>query len=242
MRLDKFLAEAGLGTRTQVKQLLKKGQVLVNGRAEKSGKTQIDEQLDQISCDGQPLHYEKYLYYLLNKPQGVISATEDDRHRTVLDLLDEEARRKEVFPVGRLDIDTHGLLLLTNNGKLAHAMLSPKKHVDKVYLAQVEGLMDEADIHRFAQGIELSDFTCQPALLELVASDKEKQTCQVRITLAEGKFHQVKRMVAACGKTVTDLQRLSMGPLELDPELALGCYRRLNSEELEGLKIFDVDL
>lgn len=135
MRLDKFLAENGLGSRAQVKQLLKKGLVLVNGRAEKSPKTQIDETVDEIIVSGQRLTYEKFVYYLLNKPQGVISATEDDRHQTVLDLLDETARQKEVFPVGRLDIDTHGLLLLTNNGKLAHAMLSPKKHVEKIYRA-----------------------------------------------------------------------------------------------------------
>ena len=166
--------------------------------------------------------YEKFVYYLLNKPKGYISATEDERHKTVLDLLDETARQKEVFPVGRLDIDTHGLLLLTNNGKLAHAMLSPKKHVEKIYRAQVVGLMNQSDVERFARGIELKDFTCHPAQLKIVELDEEKEISLVEITLAEGKFHQVKRMVAACGKEVTDLQRLSMGPLQLDPELALG--------------------
>ena len=160
MRLDKFLVENGLGSRTQVKQLLKKGHVLVNGRAEKSPKTQIDEIKDEVVVSGQRLTYEKFVYYLLNKPQGVISATEDDHHKTVLDLLDETTRHKEVFPVGRLDIDTHGLLLLTNNGKLAHAMLSPKKHVEKVYRAQVAGLMNQSDVEKFATGIELKDFTC----------------------------------------------------------------------------------
>ena len=242
MRLDKFLVENGLGSRSQVKEVLKKGLVLVNGRAEKSPKTQINETEDEVVVSGQKLTYEKFVYYLLNKPKGYISATEDERHKTVLNLLDETARQKEVFPVGRLDIDTHGLLLLTNNGKLAHAMLSPKKHVEKIYRAQVVGLMNQSDVERFARGIELKDFTCQPAQLKIVELDEEKETSLVEITLAEGKFHQVKRMVAACGKEVTDLQRLSMGPLQLDPELALGEWRRLTEEELKSLERFQLEL
>ena len=242
MRLDKFLVENGLGSRSQVKEVLKKGLVLVNGRAEKSPKTHINETADEIVVSGQKLTYEKFVYYLLNKPKGYISATEDERHKTVLDLLDETARQKEVFPVGRLDIDTHGLLLLTNNGKLAHAMLSPKKHVEKIYRAKVAGLMNQSDGERFARGIELKDFTCQPAQLKIVELDEEKEISLVEITLAEGKFHQVKRMVAACGKEVTDLQRLSMGPLQLDPELALGEWRRLTEEEMKSLERFQVEL
>lgn len=242
MRLDKFLVENGLGSRSQVKELLKKGLVLVNGRAEKSPKTQINETADEIVVSGQKLTYEKFVYYLLNKPKGYISATEDERHKTVLDLLDETARQKEIFPVGRLDIDTHGLLLLTNNGKLAHAMLSPKKHVEKIYRAQVAGLMNQADVERFAEGIELKDFTCQPAQLKILEVDEEKETSLVEISLAEGKFHQVKRMVVACGKEVTDLQRLTMGPLQLDPELALGEWRRLTEEELKSLERFQIEL
>ena len=242
MRLDKFLVENGLGSRSQVKEVLKKGLVLVNGRAEKSPKTHINETADEIVVSGQKLTYEKFVYYLLNKPKGYISATEDERHKTVLDLLDETARQKEVFPVGRLDIDTHGLLLLTNNGKLAHAMLSPKKHVEKIYRAQVVGLMNQSDVERFARGIELKDFTCQPAQLKIVELDEEKETSLVEITLAEGKFHQVKRMVAACGKEVTDLQRLTMGPLQLDSGLALGEWRRLTKEEMKSLERFQVEL
>ena len=242
MRLDKFLVENGLGSRSQVKELLKKGLVLVNGRAEKSPKTQINETANEIVVSGQKLTYEKFVYYLLNKPKGYISATEDERHKTVLDLLDETARQKEVFPVGRLDIDTHGLLLLTNNGKLAHAMLSPKKHVEKIYRAQVVGLMNQSDVERFARGIELKDFTCQPAQLKILEVDEEKETSLVEISLAEGKFHQVKRMVTACGKEVTDLQRLSMGPLQLDPELDLGEWRRLTKEEMKSLERFQVEL
>ena len=242
MRLDKFLVENGLGSRSQVKDVLKKGLVLVNGRADKSPKTQINETADEVVVSGQKLTYEKFVYYLLNKPKGYISATEDERHKTVLDLLDETARQKEVFPVGRLDIDTHGLLLLTNNGKLAHAMLSPKKHVEKIYRAKVAGLMNQSDVERFARGIELKDFTCHPAQLKIVELDEEKEISLVEITLAEGKFHQVKRMVVACGKEVTDLQRLSMGPLQLDPELALGEWRRLTEEEMKSLERFQVEL
>ena len=235
MRLDKFLVACAVGSRTEVKSFLKAGRVTVNGKKEKSAKLQINEDTDKIYFDGQKLDYEEFVYYMMNKPQGVISATEDPKHKTVLDLLDDYARAKEVFPVGRLDIDTHGLLLLTNDGKLAHALLSPKRHVDKTYLAQVKGIMTDEDIETFAQGIPLKDFTCQPAKLELVSIDREKDQSLVRVTIAEGKFHQVKRMVAYCGKEVVDLQRLTMGTLTLDEDLKRGEWRRLSKEELEGL-------
>ena len=208
---------------------------MVNGKKEKSAKLQINEKRDEIRFDGQKLDYEEFVYYMMNKPQGVISATEDTKHRTVLDLLDDLARTKEVFPVGRLDIDTHGLLLLTNDGKLAHALLSPKHHVDKTYLAQVKGIMTQEDVETFAKGIPLKDFTCQPAKLELVSVDSEESHSLVRVTIAEGKFHQVKRMVAYCGKEVVDLQRLTMGTLALDENLEQGEWRRLTQEELENL-------
>lgn len=235
MRLDKFLVACAVGSRTEVKNLLKAGRVTVNGKKEKSAKLQIDEERDEIRFDGQVLEYEEFVYYMMNKPQGVISATEDPKHRTVLDLLDALARSKKVFPVGRLDIDTHGLLLLTNDGKLAHALLSPKRHVDKTYLAQVKGMMTQEDVETFAKGIPLKDFICQPARLELVSIDPEKNQSQIRVTIAEGKFHQVKRMVAYCGKEVVDLQRLTMGPLVLDENLERGEWRRLTKEELENL-------
>ena len=196
---------------------------------------QIDEKIDEIRFDGQVLEYEEFVYYMMNKPQGVISATEDPKHRTVLDLLDDLARSKEVFPVGRLDIDTHGLLLLTNDGQLAHALLSPKRHVDKTYQAQVKGIMAQEDVEIFADGIPLKDFTCQPAKLEILSTDAEKNQSQIRVTIAEGKFHQVKRMVAYCGKEVVDLQRLTMGTLVLDENLERGEWRRLTKEELENL-------
>ena len=235
MRLDKFLVACAVGSRTEVKNFLKTGRVTVNGKKEKSAKLQIDEETDEICFDGQKLDYEEFVYYMMNKPQGVISATEDPKHKTVLDLLDDYARAKEVFPVGRLDIDTHGLLLLTNDGKLAPALLSPKRHVDKTYLARINGVMTDADVETFAQGVPLKDFTCQPAKLELVSIDTEKEESLVRVTIAEGKFHQVKRMVAYCGKEVVNLQRLTMGTLTLDEELKRGEWRRLSKEELEGL-------
>ena len=235
MRLDKFLVACAVGSRTEVKNFLKAGRVTVNGKKEKSAKLQINEETDEICFDGQKLEYEEFVYYMMNKPQGVISATEDPKHKTVLDLLDDYARAKEVFPVGRLDIDTHGLLLLTNDGKLAHALLSPKHHVDKTYLAQINGVMTDADVETFVQGVPLKDFTCQPAKLELVSVDTEKEESLVRVTIAEGKFHQVKRMVAYCGKEVVDLQRLTMGTLTLDEDLKRGVWRRLSKEELEGL-------
>ena len=235
MRLDKFLVACAVGSRTEVKNFLKSGRVTVNGKKEKSAKLQINEDTDEICFDGEKLEYEEFVYYMMNKPQGVISATEDSKHKTVLDLMDDYARAKEVFPVGRLDIDTHGLLLLTNDGKLAHALLSPKRHVDKTYLAQINGVMTDADVETFAQGVPLKDFTCQPAKLELVSIDTEKEESLVRVTIAEGKFHQIKRMVAYCGKEVVDLQRLTMGTLTLDENLKRGEWRRLSKEELEGL-------
>ena len=215
--------------------MLKAGRVTVNGKKEKSAKLQINEEKDEIRFDDQVLEYEEFVYYMMNKPQGVISATEDSKHRTVLDLLDDIARTKEVFPVGRLDIDTHGLLLLTNDGQLAHALLSPKRHVDKTYLAHVEGIMTQEDVETFVKGIPLKDFTCQPAKLEIVSVDSVKNQSLVRVTIAEGKFHQVKRMVAYCGKEVLDLQRLTMGTLVLDENLEQGEWRRLTKEELEVL-------
>ena len=236
MRLDKFLVACAVGSRTEVKNFLKAGRVTVNGKKEKSAKLQIDQKTDEIRFDGQVLEYEEFVYYMMNKPQGIISATEDPKYRTVLDLLDDLARSKEVFPVGRLDIDTHGLLLLTNDGKLAHALLSPKRHVDKTYQAQVKGMMTQEDVETFAKGIPLKDFTCQPAKLELVSIDPEKNQSQIRVTIAEGKFHQVKRMVGYCGKEVVDLQRLTMGTLVLDENLQRGEWRRLSKEELEILR------
>ena len=188
--------------------------------------------------DGEKIQYEEFVYIIMNKPKGVVSATEDNLHKTVLDLIDPLYFKKGVFPVGRLDIDTHGLLLLTNDGELAHRLLSPKKHVTKIYQARVEGVMTAEDVTAFEKGIVLSDGTeCMPARLDILSTTQDESVVQIH--LKEGKFHQVKRMVKACGKTVVDLQRLTMGPLKLDESLALGESRPLTEEELESLMIHE---
>ena len=235
MRLDKCLADCGLGTRSEVKSLLKAKRITVNGKVVTNGKVQVNPETDEILFDGEKIQYEEFVYIMMNKPKGVVSATEDNLHKTVLDLIDPVYFKKGVFPVGRLDIDTHGLLLLTNDGQLAHALLSPKRHVDKTYQAQVKGIMTQEDVETFAKGIPLKDFTCQPAKLEILSVDSDKEESQIRVTIAEGKFHQVKRMVAYCGKEVVDLQRLTMGTLVLDENLQRGEWRRLTKEELEVL-------
>ena len=236
MRLDKFLCETGFGTRSQVKELLKKGQVTVNGVAAKKPEQKIDEHKDQITCQGKTASYEKYVYYMLHKPAGVVSATEDKREKTVLDLLKSEDRRDGIFPVGRLDKDTEGFLLLTDDGDLAHRLLSPRKHVDKTYYAKIAGSVTEAHIERFREGLDIGDEKkTLPAMLEILASKTE--TSELRITIHEGRFHQVKRMFEAVGCKVTYLKRLSMGAVALDETLAPGDYRPLNEKERELLGI-----
>ena len=236
MRLDKFLCETGFGTRSQVKELLKKGQVTVNGVVAKKPEQKIDEHKDQITCQGKIASYEKYVYYMLHKPAGVVSATEDKREKTVLDLLKSEDRRDGIFPVGRLDKDTEGFLLLTDDGDLAHRLLSPRKHVDKTYYAKIAGGVTEAHIERFREGLDIGDEKkTLPAMLEILASKTE--TSEIRITIHEGRFHQVKRMFEAVGCKVTYLKRLSMGAVALDETLAPGDYRPLNEKERELLGI-----
>lgn len=236
MRLDKFLCETGFGTRSQVKELLKKGQVTVNGVAAKKPEQKIDEHKDRITCQGKMASYEKYVYYMLHKPAGVVSATEDKREKTVLDLLKSEDRRDGIFPVGRLDKDTEGFLLLTDDGDLAHRLLSPRKHVDKTYYAKIAGSVTEAHIERFREGLDIGDEKkTLPAMLEILASKTE--TSEIRITIHEGRFHQVKRMFEAVGCKVTYLKRLSMGAVALDETLAPGDYRPLNEKERELLGI-----
>ena len=238
MRIDKCLADCGLGTRSEVKSLLKAKRITVNGKVVTNGKVQVNPETDEILFDGEKIQYEEFVYIMMNKPKGVVSATEDNLHKTVLDLIDPLYFKKGVFPVGRLDIDTHGLLLLTNDGELAHRLLSPKKHVTKIYQARVEGVMTEEDAVAFEKGIVLSDGTeCMPARLDILSTTQDESIVQIH--LKEGKFHQVKRMVKACGKTVVDLQRLTMGPLKFDESLALGESRPLTEEELESLMIHE---
>lgn len=234
MRLDKFLAEVGLGSRKEVKQLIKKGQISVNQKIEKSDKKQIDPEKDQVDYQGEILHYQEFYYYLLHKPAGVVSATADKHDQTVMDLFSPTDYRSDLFPVGRLDKDTEGLLLITNDGKLAHDLLSPKKHVEKEYFAEVQGVMTAEDQQRFVDGILLDGERTLPA--ELLIDEVTENKSKVRIILHEGKFHQVKRMVKACGKEVTYLKRFRMGKLLLPKELVKGAYRSLTEDELKGLK------
>ena len=238
MRLDKCLADCGLGTRSEVKSLLKAKRITVNGKVITNGKVHVNPETDEILFDDEKIQYEEFVYIMMNKPKGVVSATEDNLHKTVLDLIDPVYFKKGVFPVGRLDIDTHGLLLLTNDGELAHRLLSPKKHVTKIYQARVEGVMTAEDVTAFEKGIVLSDGTeCMPARLDILSTTQDESTVQIH--LKEGKFHQVKRMVKACGKTVVDLERLTMGPLRLDKGLTLGESRPLTEEEQQSLEIND---
>ena len=233
MRLDKYLTEMGIGSRSEVKQGIRKGFARVNGETAVRPEFKVDEK-DRVTWKGTPVDFVAYEYIMLNKPAGVVSATEDKRDRTVLDLV-KDARRKDLFPVGRLDKDTEGLLLLTNDGKLAHRLLSPKHHVAKVYYDRVQGVMTEADVQRFKEGFAVDDeLTALPAELEIL-SVCEGDTCEIRLKIFEGKFHQVKRMVQAAGKEVLYLKRLSMGPLVLDAALAPGEYRSLTEKEQEAL-------
>lgn len=237
MRLDKFLAEVGIGSRKEVKVLIKKGQIKVNEEVIKSDKFQVKEFDDQITYLDEPLVYQKDFYYVLNKPAGVISATQDNYEQTVMDLLSDEDYREDLFPVGRLDKDTEGLLILTNDGKLAHRLLSPKKHVEKEYFAKVKGVMTEEDIDSFARGlvIDKGEQTL-PAQLFIDSVDHEEETSTIRLILHEGKFHQVKRMVQAVGKEVTYLKRLRMGGFLLPGSLDNGEYRELTEAELLQLQ------
>ena len=225
MRLDKYLAEMGSGTRKEIGKAVRAGRVTVNGQTVKNAAMQVTAE-DEVSMDGVSVEYEEYVYYMLNKPAGVISATEDARERTVLDLISER-QRKGLFPVGRLDRDTEGLLLITNDGGLAHRLLSPRHHVDKVYYARLDGPVGEAEKALFAQGLKVDEtLTALPAELEIL-----EPATEVRVTIREGKFHQVKRMFEAVGREVLYLKRLSMGPLALEESLPQGAYRRLTAEE-----------
>lgn len=232
IRLDKYLADMGLGTRAEVKKLIRQGKVTVDGLTEKTPERKIDITEQSICCMGELVSYETYEYYMLNKPAGVVSATTDTKDKTVMELILNK-KRKDLFPVGRLDKDTEGLLLITNDGELAHRLLSPKKHVDKVYYAKVQGMVDESDREIFEKGMAIGNGeTALPSELEILSSG---EISEIRLTIQEGKFHQVKRMFHAVGKEVIYLKRLSMGTLQLDETLAPGEYRKLTKEERERL-------
>ncbi len=232
LRLDKYLADMGVGTRSEIKDWIRKGRVRVNLEICKKPETKVFIGTDEVSFDEKKVAYRQYLYLMLHKPAGVVSATTDNVSRTVLDLI-KDTQGKELFPVGRLDKDTEGLLLLTNDGDLAHRLLSPRKHVDKVYYAKVAGRVTEEDAEAFLQGVSIDeDYVTLPAQLKILHSG---DISEIELTIREGKFHQVKRMFEAVGKEVIYLKRLSMGSLVLDPTLKLGEYRELTGEEIEEL-------
>ncbi len=232
LRLDKFLADMGKGTRSEVRRELKKGAATVNGATEKSPERKIDPQKDQIVYRGEPVSYQKYAYYMLHKPAGVVSATEDRREKTVLDLM-KGAAGKGLFPVGRLDKDTTGLLLITNDGELAHRLLHPGKHVEKTYLATLAGPVTEEMIEAFAAGVDIGDE--KPVLPARLLVRENGAQAQTEITICEGRYHQVKRMAEAVGSRVLALKRLTMGPLRLDEDLPAGSWRPLTREERKAL-------
>lgn len=234
-RLDKILVSQNVGSRKEVQKLIKDGAVCINGECVKQPQCKVDAVTDEITVGGQPLLYSKYVYIMMNKPAGVLSASNDKRAETVIDLLPEEFKRPGLFPAGRLDKDTEGLLIITNDGEFAHNMLSPKKHVEKKYIAQLDGEVTEEMIKAFEKGIVFADGTeCMPAKLETDSENADKTTAVV--TICEGKFHQVKKMFAVCGKNVVHLKRISIGNLYLDGKLPIGGCKMLSN--LDKLSIF----
>lgn len=227
MRLDRLLSELGAASRSELRQIIRRGRVSVDGVVVTEPERRVDPEGSEIRLDGELLTYRRFRYFMMDKPAGVLSVTEDRKQKTVLDLLPPELRRLDLFPVGRLDKDTSGLLLLTNDGDFAHRVISPKSGVEKRYRAEVEGVPDEADVKAFAEGLTLGDGTkCLPARLEITGAN----TCYV--TVMEGKYHQVKRMLASRGKPVVSLRRLSVGALELDEALGPGGFRELEKNDL----------
>ncbi len=230
MRLDKFLCDTAGVTRTEAKNAVKKGQIAVNGQVQKAADFKVKENTDTVTFQGRPLSYAAFHYYILHKPAGVITATEDKKEGTVMDILREE-KVKNLFPVGRLDKDTEGLLLITDDGELAHNLLSPKKHVDKEYLVKVRDSISEDDCRKLSEGVDIGDEKpTAPAKVERVA---EKE---ILLTIREGRFHQVKRMLQAVGNEVLYLKRLSMGSLRLPKDLEKGAYRPLSEDEIYKIK------
>ena len=236
-RLDKVLSNLGYGSRKEIKQAVKKGLIEVNGEIVKDNGMQVDPESDKIIANGEEIFYRKYIYLMMNKPDGVVSATFDNRDETVVDLLEIEHQVFEPFPVGRLDKDTVGLLLLTNDGELNHRLISPKWKVDKVYYAKIDKKVTEEDIKKFKKGITLDDgYLCKEAKLEIITATDEGS--EVMVTIQEGKYHQVKRMFEAVGKSVVYLKRVEFGTLKLDEELEEGEYRELTEEEISILRGF----
>lgn len=230
-RLDKILSNSGYGSRKEIKDLVRKKHVSVNGEIVKDSGIKVQVGIDIINIKDQPINYRKYIYLLMNKPSGVVSATFDNYDKTVIDLLSDEFKTFEPFPVGRLDKDTVGLLLLTNDGDLNHKLISPKNHVDKVYYAKINKAISYNDIEAFKNGITLDDgYTCMPAVLEIINNNIEDSN--VYVTIQEGKFHQVKRMFKSLGKEVIYLKRIRFGKISLDEKIKEGYYRELTEKEI----------
>ncbi|MWV43778.1 pseudouridine synthase [Paenibacillus sp. HJL G12] len=240
LRLDKVLTHMGYGSRSEIKKYVKQGFITVNGVRAKDSGMHVHPEEDVILLDGERIVYKEFIYVMLHKPPGVVSATEDNRDRTVLDLLEPAILAFEPFPVGRLDKDTEGLLVLTNDGKLAHELLSPKRHVPKTYTALVSGDVNEKDVEQFGKGVTLDDgYVTLPGELVILQQERREDEVisRIELTIHEGKFHQVKRMFEAVGKKVLYLKRIRMGNLNLDAELKLGEYRELTDAELGLLKM-----
>lgn len=236
IRIDKFLADMGIKTRAEIKEEIKKGMVQINGTTVLSPKEKADPAADNVFYRGSEVEYLEYVYYILNKPAGVLSATKDRQFQTVLDLLPKNAG-KNLFPVGRLDKDTEGLLFITNDGMLAHDLLSPKKHVEKTYYFRTDSLLTQNAVDLIAQGIVIDeDFTALPGKLEILSAKEDGS--EGLLTICEGKFHQVKRMMEAAGSRVVYLKRMRMGPLTLPPDLSPGDCRKLTPDEINMLKGF----
>jgi len=235
-RIDKILSNLGHGTRKEVKGLLKKGRVEIDGVIASDSAMKIDPDKAVIKLDGEEIKYRKYIYLIMNKPSGVVSATVDNHDETVIDLLDEKYHSFKPFPIGRLDKDTVGLLLITNDGELNHKLIAPKNHVDKVYYAEINKFIDDKDIASFKKGVTIDDgYKCMPAVLEVLNANENGS--EVMVTIQEGKFHQVKRMFESVDKKVVFLRRVSFGPLKLDENLPEGQYRELSEEEINSLKL-----
>lgn len=235
-RIDKILANSGYGTRKDIKKLIREGLIIVDGKLVKDAGMHVKPEEQVIEIEGEILNYKKFVYLMLNKPQGYISSTEDERFGTVLELIPPEYYIKNIFPVGRLDKDTVGLLLITNDGQLAHRLLSPKKHVPKKYIADIDSVVTQKDIESFMEGITLDDgYVTLPANLKILEIDNNLNNSKVEIEIFEGKYHQIKRMFEALNKKVIFLKRISMGPLSLDESLALGDVRELTEKEKEAL-------
>ena len=236
MRIDKYLANMNVGSRKGVHVLIKKGIITVNGDVVKTPKQQVKES-DEVLVDGQEVNYQKYHYFLMNKPKGVLSATEDRSQRTVISLLKPQDQYQVITPVGRLDKDTTGLLLLINDGQLNHELLAPNKHVDKIYRAKIAGVADEDTVKTFASGMTLGDGTkLKPAKLTVLKQDTEHDSSEIEIKIREGKYHQIKRMFGAVGMKVVELERISMGNLKLPEDLKRGNYIELSLEEVNKIK------